>query len=117
MHCVAQLGELDPHAPKFREAGIELVTIGTDDENQVKAAFLTSIENGVDPLHFDVLCDPGGDAFKRWSAWDQFKDEALHGTFLVDPKGRILWQDISAAPFMDTEFLLQECQRLLAAWR
>jgi len=93
------------------------VSIGTDDGNQVKAAWQAAEENGIDPLHFDVLCDPKGDTFKQWGVWDEFEDEALHGTFLVDAQGRILWQDISARPFEQSDWLLAECQRLLAAWR
>ena len=109
--------ELDPKAPKFRAAGIEVVSIGIDTLQQVKAAQQAAIENDVDPLHFDVLCDPKGEAFRAWGVWDQFEDEALHGTFLVDPQGRVLWQDISLRPFEDSEWLLAECRRLLAAWK
>ncbi len=104
-------------APAFARAGIEVVSIGTDDRDQVRAAHQAALENGVDPLHFDVLCDPDGAEFRRWGAWDEFADEALHGTFLVDAEDRILWADISRQPFLQTEFLLAECQRLLAAWR
>ncbi|MEM7201585.1 MAG: redoxin domain-containing protein [Planctomycetota bacterium] len=117
VHCVAQLGELDPKAYAFRAAGINVITIGTDDANNVKAAHQAALENGIDPLHFDVLCDPAGDVFRQWGAWDQFDDEALHATFLVDGNGHILWQDISTLPFLDTDFLLEECTRLLAAHR
>ena len=90
-HCVAQLSDLDPLTPKFRAAGIEVVTIGTDDLDQVKAARQAADENGVDPLHFDVLCDKEAEVFKQWGAWDEFSNEALHGTYLLDGKGRILW--------------------------
>lgn len=116
-HCVAQLADLDPKSEQFREAGIEVVTIGTDDLNQVRAARQAADENGVDPLHFDVLCDPKGDVFKQWGVWDEFSNEALHGTFLVDGKGRILWQDISLRPFEESDWLLVESKRLLAAWQ
>ena len=37
----------------------------------------------------------------------------LHGTFVIDPIGRILWQDIGAEPFDDPEFVVQEAKRLL----
>ncbi len=104
-------------APKFRAAGIEVVTIGTDGPDRVRAAHQAARENGADPLHFDVLCDPAGETFRRWGCWDEFTDEALHGTFLVDGRGRILWQDVSARPFEDSDWLLAECTRLLAAWR
>jgi len=116
-HCVAQLSDLDPKAPRFREAGIEVVTIGTDDLNAVKAARQAADENGVDPLHFDVLCDPEAAIFKQWGVWDQFTNEALHGTFLIDGLGRILWQDISLRPFEESNWLLAESKRLLAAWQ
>lgn len=115
-HCVAQLADLDPKADNFREAGIEVLTIGTDDLNQVRAARQAADENGVDPLHFDVLCDPKGDVFKKWGVWDEFSNEALHGTFLVDGKGRILWQDVSLRPFEESDWLLAESKRLLEAW-
>ena len=117
VHCVAQLSDLDPKAPKFRAAGIEVVTIGTDDLNAVKASRQAAAENGVDPLHFDVLCDPEAKVFKQWGCWDEFSNEALHGSFLVDGQGRILWQDISARPFEESDWLLAESQRLLTAWR
>ena len=115
-HCVAQLRDLDPMASRFRAAGIEVVTVGTDTLEQVKAAQQAARENGVDPLHFDVLCDPKGEVFRQWKVWDQFADEALHGTFLVDGQGRILWQDVSERPFEQSDWLLKECRRLLTAW-
>tara|TARA_R110002094_G_scaffold10233_10_gene19973 strand:+ start:1047 stop:2342 length:1296 start_codon:yes stop_codon:yes gene_type:complete len=116
-HCVAQLADLDPKTPKFRDAGIEVVTIGTDDLNAVRAARQAADENGVDPLHFDVLCDPDHKVFKQWGVWDEFSNEALHGSFLVDGKGRILWQDVSLRPFEESDWLLAECKRLLGAWK
>ena len=116
-HCVAQLRDLDPKAAAFREAGIEVLSIGTDSYQQVLAAQQAAMENDVDPLHFDVLCDPEGATFKQWGAWDTLTDEALHGTFLVDADGRVLWRDISERPFEQADWLLGECQRLLNAWR
>ena len=109
--------ELDPFAPKFRAAGIEVVSIGTDDANQVKAARQSALENGTDPIHFDVLCDPDGETFKRWGVWDEFADEALHGTFLLSPDGRVLWQDVGVRPFLATDWLLRESRTLLDAWK
>jgi len=116
-HCVAQLKDLDPKAAAFRDADIEVLSIGTDSYQEVLAAQQASIENGVDPLHFDVLCDPEGEVFRQWQVWDELGDEALHGTFLVDGQGRILWRDISDRPFEESEWLLAECRRLLAAWK
>ena len=116
-HCVAQLKDLDPKAAAFRDAGIEVLSIGTDSYPEVLAAQQASVENGVDPLHFDVLCDPGLSVFKQWQVWDELQGEALHGTFLVDGQGRVLWRDVSERPFEQSEWLLAECRRLLAAWK
>lgn len=116
-HCVAQLKDLDPKAGAFRDAGVDVLSIGTDSYQEVLAAQQASIENGVDPLHFDVLCDPDGRVFRDWGVWDGIAGEALHGTFLVDGEGRVLWRDVSERPFEQSEWLLAECQRLLAVWR
>ena len=51
--------------------------------------------------------------FKAFRAHDDFEQQPLHGTFLIDGDGRIRWQDISFQPFMETKFLLGEAQRLL----
>ncbi|MFK7822439.1 MAG: peroxiredoxin family protein [Planctomycetaceae bacterium] len=114
IHCVEQLNELRPRYKDFKEAGIEIIAIGSDSVNDVKAAMLDSVE--VDDPHtpFEILCDPKHDVFKQFHCWDEFSDEPLHGTFLIDTKGRIRWRDISEEPFMETDFLLEESQRLLA---
>jgi hypothetical protein len=39
---------------------------------------------------------------------------ALHGTFLIDGRGRVRWQDICYEPFTEVDFLLKESMRLLA---
>ena len=46
--------------------------------------------------------------------WDDFENIPLHGTFLIDTRGRIRWQEISYTPFMEPKFLLEESRRLLA---
>jgi hypothetical protein len=37
----------------------------------------------------------------------------LHGTYLISPEGKVIWQDIGADPFMDAAFLLKEAKRQL----
>jgi hypothetical protein len=39
--------------------------------------------------------------------------QPLHGRFLIDTNGKVLWQDISADPFDDPVFLQKEALRLL----
>ncbi|MEM7232815.1 MAG: hypothetical protein AAF517_11595, partial [Planctomycetota bacterium] len=48
-----------------------------------------------------------------YRCFDDFENTPLHGTFVISPDGRILWQDISYEPFMDPKFVLKEGLRLL----
>jgi peroxiredoxin len=61
-----------------------------------------------------LTSDASNEVFKAFRAFDDFENQPLHGTFLIDGKGRIRWQDISFEPFMEHEFLLDEAKRLLA---
>ena len=64
-------------------------------------------------LPIRLVANPDLDVFKRFRAFDEFENQPLHGTFLIDAAGWVRWQDISYEPFMDAEFLLKESQRLL----
>jgi alkyl hydroperoxide reductase subunit AhpC len=62
---------------------------------------------------FPIIADPALQVFKEYRAYDDFEGKPLHGTFLIDGAGRILWQDIAAEPFSNPGFLLDEAKRLL----
>ena len=61
-----------------------------------------------------VVSDSALGVFKQYHAYDDFEKQPLHGTFLVDGRGQVRWQDVAADPFADTKFLLAEARRLLA---
>jgi peroxiredoxin len=107
VHCVEQLADFSPKAKEFADAGIEIVAIGTDTPEALKA----SAARGT--LPFTVLSDPALTAFRAFHAYDDFERMPLHGTILVDGNGRVRWQDIGAEPFNDPDFLLIEAKRLL----
>ena len=52
-------------------------------------------------------------AFKKVRAHDDFENENLHATILIDTQGKQRWQDISWEPFKDAKFALEESKRLL----
>jgi hypothetical protein len=50
---------------------------------------------------------------------DQWTQKPLHGSFLIDPHGAILWRYVGREPFMATKPLLKEACRVLnlrAGW-
>ncbi len=110
LHCAEQLKAIAQNIQGFREAGLEVVAISTDKQENLKRA-LENLEGG---LPFPLAADPEMTVFKQYRCYDDFEKAALHGTFLVDAAGRVRWQDISYEPFMDTAFLLKESRRLLA---
>jgi peroxiredoxin len=85
------------------------VAISTDTPDALARA-LTGEKKIPFPIASDVKCD----VFKQFRAFDDFENQPLHGTFLIDPKGLVRWHDIAYEPFMDTAFVLNEAKRLLA---
>lgn len=111
LQCAEQLQAFAPMTKKFADAGISLIAISTDDH----AALIQSHENYDDgEFPFPLVSDAQLKVFKAYRCYDDFEEQTLHGTFLIDGDGRIRWQDISYEPFMDAEFVLQESQRLLS---
>jgi peroxiredoxin len=110
LHCAEQLQKFAPEAQKYADAGIEIVGISTDSQKDLKQ----SIDNYKGGMPFPLVSDEKLDVFKAWRTYDDFEQQALHGTFLIDKAGLVRWQDISHEPFMDPEFLLKESKRLLA---
>lgn len=112
VHCVEQLNKFAPLTEKFREQGIELLAISTDDEIDLEKSLAACQTEGGFP--FPILSDGGNAVFRRYRVYDDFENTPLHGTFLIDGQGLVRWQDISYEPFTDAEFLLGEAKRLLA---
>ncbi len=110
LHCVEQLHEFAPMAESFRDAGIELAAISTESLEQLQLG----MKDFEQDLSMPLFADPDHEIFKAYRCWDDFEDQPLHGTFLIDATGRVRWQDISYEPFEDAEFLLQESKRLLS---
>jgi len=111
LHCAEQLQALAPKTKEFEEAGISVIAISSDELTKLQE----SQDNyDGDEIPFPLVANPSLDVFKAYRAYDDFEDQTLHGTYLIDAQGRIRWQDISYDPFMDVDFLLNESKRLLA---
>jgi peroxiredoxin len=109
LHCVEQLHAFSPRANEFRSQGIEVLAISSEDRKTLSQGLASYSK----PLELPLYTDPKLTAFKSYRCYDDFEQQPLHGTFLIDPDGRVLWQDISYEPFMDVDFCLAESRRLL----
>ncbi len=113
-HCREQLAKFASLDAKYREAGLTIVAVSPETPEQLRK----SQESGLVKVPFPLLSDPDKRQFHAWRCYDDFEDFPLHGTFLVASTDRaqalVRWQEISYTPFMEAEFLLAECKRLLA---
>ena len=110
LHCTEQLTAVADRYADFQKAQLPVLAISTDAVGDLKKS-QDNYSKGTIP--FPIVSDHGKSIFKAYTAHDDFENEPLHGTFVLDGKGRVLWNDISADPFMDLDFLIQEVHRLL----
>lgn len=110
LHCAEQLRAFAPMSDEFRKSGIKLIAISTDSPEDLKK----SIDDYPGGMPFPLVADEKLRVFRAYRVYDDFEQVPLHGTFLIDAKGNVRWQDISYEPFMKPKFLLRESLRLLA---
>ena len=106
--CLSALGALADKMPAFDEAGVAVLAVSPDKSADLKA-FVQSSEPGKWP--FPLLADPSGRAMKACGIWDDFADEPMHGTVLMDADGKILWSFSGHEPFKAWDLLLSELRR------
>ena len=108
-HCMQQLQTFGTEYESLKKLNVETVAISSDDLDAAKA-----LKNNKDGIKFPmpILADPKLEIFKRYQAFDDFENQPLHGTFLIDEKGNIRFQRISADPFLDVEFIKSEAKRV-----
>jgi peroxiredoxin/tetratricopeptide (TPR) repeat protein len=108
-HCQQQLQTFGKQIDALKALNVETLSISTDDVEATR-----SLKNNQDGVKFPMpmLADPGLEYFKRYRAFDDFENQPLHGTFLIDTQGNVRFQRISADPFLDVEFIKAEAARL-----
>ncbi|MFT4547934.1 MAG: peroxiredoxin/tetratricopeptide (TPR) repeat protein [Verrucomicrobiales bacterium] len=111
-HCVEQLNAFAPMADEFEAAGIPIIAVAP--EESLELVKTHALCDGDEPrFPFPLLSDPSMSVFRGYGAYDDFEEMGLHGTYLISPEGKVIWQDIGADPFMDAAFLLKEAKRQL----
>jgi alkyl hydroperoxide reductase subunit AhpC len=93
----------------LRKLNVETVAVSTDDR-----AANAALKNNKDGIKFPmpILADPAFELFKLYRSYDDFEGQPLHGTILIDARGNIRFQRISADPFLDVEFIKTEAARV-----
>lgn len=113
LHCVEQLTSFGPMQPAFAGAGIDLVAISSDSVDALRESIEKRAAAGTAPLPVLLLSDSSLSVFKDYRAFDDFENQPLHATFLIDKDGQVRWQDLGYEPFTEPKFLLEEAKRLL----
>ncbi|MAS92697.1 MAG: hypothetical protein CMO55_05815 [Verrucomicrobiales bacterium] len=112
LHCVEQLTAFGPWAEKFRAAGVEIVSISTDPVDVLIQTLSDDVER-TKSFPIPIASDSEHTVFRQWKVFDEFDERPLHGTFLIDAEGNIIWEEKGNTPYMHPDFLLHEAQRLL----
>ncbi|MEO8495144.1 MAG: redoxin domain-containing protein, partial [Planctomycetota bacterium] len=81
LHCAQQLQAFAPKLEEFKQAGIEMIAISTDDLPGLKIS-VANYDKGDLPI--PLLANPELDVFRAYRAYDDFEKKPLHGTFLID---------------------------------
>jgi peroxiredoxin len=108
-HCLQQLQEFGKQFEALKTIGVDVVAVSTDALEASK-----DLKNNSDGIKFPmpILSDSGLDTFKQYRSFDDFENQPLHGTFLIDRTGQIRFQRISADPFLDVDFIKTEAARV-----
>jgi peroxiredoxin len=109
LHCVEQLKTFAPRLEEFRSQGIDVFAVS----NESTALLKKGLDLFDEKMPIPLFTDPEQMAFMSYRCWDDFESIPLHGTYLIDSKGRVRWQDIGPEPFNEVDFLLNESTRLL----
>lgn len=111
LHCAEQLHAFAPRLNDFQAAGFEVLAISSDNAEGLQKS-IAAYKSG--PLPIPLASDPNLESFKTYRCFDDFENQPLHGTFVIDASGRLRWWDIGADPFMDVQFVLDEAKRQMA---
>ena len=108
-HCAMQLKDFAPRFEEFEEKEISILGVSAD----TPEALANAIKAFNGRIPFTLLSDGDKKVFEQYGLIVEGQEDPLHGTFLIDPAGKVLWYDVGEHPFLDITFLLEESDRLL----
>ena len=107
LHCAEQLNTFAAAKKSFQQNKIPVITISHQTSKTLKQA-LTAYGK---QFPFPMLADPVGSVFKSHRAFDEFNNTPLHGTIVIDSRGKIRWQQIGKHPVMDWQLVLKQAKQ------
>lgn len=106
-HCVSQLFGLNKDIEKFRELGARVVAVSPDTREKTKQQYAK-----YGAFDFPVLSDPGNKVAQLYGVFRPDPKggdgDLMHGTFVIDRKGKIVWINAGDEPFTENRTLLVE---------
>lgn len=104
-HCVGQLFGLKEDLARFTELGTQVVAISADPP-ELTARRLAEYGR----FGFPVLADADNQIAQAYGVYrpeiDGKAETKLHGTFVLDSEGQVLWCQTGNKPFLDNQTLL-----------
>jgi len=104
-HCVGQLFGLNEDLNRFQELGTQVVAISADPPELTAKRYA---EYG--RFDFPVLSDPDNAVALAYGVYqpeaEGKPENKLHGTFVIDSDGTVLWCNTGTQPFLDNQTLL-----------
>ena len=105
-HCLTQLKDVIKRNKELGELDTTVLAVSADLDKDIAQ---TARSLGVP---FPLLSDPKFENARRFKAYDDFEEMALHSTILIDKRGRVHWSRTGGSPFTEFDFLLKEIERL-----
>lgn len=105
-HCLTQLKEVIRRNQQLADLNTTVLAVSADLDPELAR---TAKSLGVP---FPLLSDPKNENARRFKAYDDFEEMALHATILIDKRGRVDWSRTGGSPFTEFDFLLKEIERL-----
>ena len=105
-HCMEQLVAIRKRHEDFTRQNTVVVAVSRN------APELNAASTALSDLPIRILSDTNHENARRFNSFDDFEEQELHSTILIDAAGKTRWSRTGGDPFMDMEFLLATLARI-----
>jgi peroxiredoxin len=107
-HCVSQLFALNQDIEKFQELGATVLAISADEPKLTRERYKT-----YGAFKFPVLSDGDHAVAAKYGVYAPSpkpgqEGDLMHGTYVIDRQGRVVWANRGDGPFTENRTLLKE---------